>query len=447
MTLASTSNSARGQPAKRKKKPPACDACKARRVLCHRQPEGIPCPRCAEKGIICKTTPTQRGRPRRASEEIVPPSVSNELQPSSSGSNESPDQPVVTVRPRIELSDTSELPPELVKHLFDCLRHLPEYHHPLFHGDQLTIALTSVSWQIELLPPQLRVLASCACALSASISFHSTIIGPSNIESLTDRSTFFPGADLRMYGVRRAPVYRAFYERAFTLACETRIHIDVSDDNAASCFLLDVLERLNPATSQGASRPWAASYISHARILDGCREEEKLRQGPWGGFIMADALVAVARRTPPLFTYDDQLLLCGSEPPPLEQMLQSLKGMYSATKKKRSPVFPRRDLICFMLLYWLESYITKLQEIMLGVNPFQKRLLSNSSRRCQIFNQSLLSFSTNPSYLPMATCSTSARVPHFAARATPSVHVCLSCPSVSPLLSLLCTRNLSIGPL
>jgi hypothetical protein len=123
------------------------------------------------------------------------------------------------------------------------LEHLPEWRHPLFAGEKLKAAITSVSWQLNLLPPQSRVLASCVCALSASIAFHPTIIGPSDIKSFKDHSVFSLGADLRTYGVRRAPVYRALYERAFTLACEARIHIDVSEDNAASCFFLDVLER------------------------------------------------------------------------------------------------------------------------------------------------------------------------------------------------------------
>ncbi|KAJ7688877.1 hypothetical protein B0H17DRAFT_1067745, partial [Mycena rosella] len=34
------------------KKSQACDACKARRVLCHPQLHGAPCPRCAEKNIM-----------------------------------------------------------------------------------------------------------------------------------------------------------------------------------------------------------------------------------------------------------------------------------------------------------------------------------------------------------------------------------------------------------
>ncbi|KAJ7130758.1 hypothetical protein C8R43DRAFT_1024865 [Mycena crocata] len=47
------------------KKPPACNPCRARRVLCHPQSNGTPCPRCAEKKIICTTTPVPRGRPRK----------------------------------------------------------------------------------------------------------------------------------------------------------------------------------------------------------------------------------------------------------------------------------------------------------------------------------------------------------------------------------------------
>ncbi|GAA5984885.1 hypothetical protein JCM10908_002436 [Rhodotorula pacifica] len=51
----------------KRKKPPACDRCKAKRVLCHPDPQG--CPRCREKGFLydsCTTTPpARRGRPKR----------------------------------------------------------------------------------------------------------------------------------------------------------------------------------------------------------------------------------------------------------------------------------------------------------------------------------------------------------------------------------------------
>ncbi|KAJ6584912.1 hypothetical protein B0H19DRAFT_1107144 [Mycena capillaripes] len=310
MTLAS--NSMRSPRQKRLKKPPACDSCKARRVLCHPQPEGIPCPRCAEKG--------------KATEEIVS-SPSEEPQASTS---------IVTVRPRIELSDVPELPPELVKTLVESFVHFPECRFPLFCGDRLKAALGSVSWHINLLPPQLQVLASCACALSASISFDPAIIGPGPAPiSFADRSVFFSDSDLRIYGARRAPMCRALYERAFTLACETRIHIDVSEDNAASCFFLDVLERLNETTF----RPWAVAYVSHSRIIVGSRDDVERHRPNWAGFIMAEALAAVTRRMPVLFSHTDQLLMGGNEPPPLEQLSRTLQAMHQSSKKVSSIVF------------------------------------------------------------------------------------------------------------
>ncbi|KAJ6508835.1 hypothetical protein C8R45DRAFT_968951 [Mycena sanguinolenta] len=332
MALPSTFTSARVEPTKRKKKPPACDACKARRVLCHRQPEGIPCPRCAEKGIICKTTAVRHGRPRRIEEAAL--ALTSEPSSSSSGSKNSP----IAVRARVELADPPDLPPELVKHLFDCLLHFPESQHSFFRSDALKTALHSASYQLNLLPPQPRVFATCICALSATISFHPSIIGPSTIASFTDPATFFAGADLRVYGVRRAPMYRALYERAFALACEVRIHAEVSADNAASCFLLDVLERINAAPS----RPWAVSFVSHARMLAG-KGQPKLLPGQWNGLndiMFGEALAAVARRTPVLFTHNDQLLLSGSEPPALEQLLQTLQAISQASKKVALLAFP-----------------------------------------------------------------------------------------------------------
>ncbi|KAJ7447281.1 hypothetical protein B0H11DRAFT_2082827 [Mycena galericulata] len=56
----------------KRKKPPACDSCKARRVLCHPTTDGTPCPRCKEKGNKCTTTPAIRGRPPKKHSGISP---------------------------------------------------------------------------------------------------------------------------------------------------------------------------------------------------------------------------------------------------------------------------------------------------------------------------------------------------------------------------------------
>ncbi|KAJ7175811.1 hypothetical protein C8R46DRAFT_1079581 [Mycena filopes] len=313
-----------------KKKPPACDACKARRVLCHPQPPGsnMPCPRCAEKGVICKTTPVQRGRPRRNQSELPdsPPSTSNALS-------------IVAVPRHIEFSETPQLPPELVKDLIQCCQRVAECRMPLFREEKLKSTLAAASWNLLLLPPQLRVLATCVCAMSASISFNAVVIGPGpQPDSFMDRSTFFSGADLRPYGIRRASFCRGLYEQALDLACETRIHLEVSEDNAASCFFLDILERFNKNAI--TSRPWAAAYVAHSRILLGSSNVADITKGAvWCGFMMAEALAAVKLRMPVLLTPLDQLLAAQSEPPSLEQLFQSLQAMRQPPKKSPQVIF------------------------------------------------------------------------------------------------------------
>ncbi|KAJ7044064.1 hypothetical protein C8F04DRAFT_1071477 [Mycena alexandri] len=308
------------------KKLPACDACKTRRVLCHSQPSNIACPRCAEKGIICKTTPVRRGRPRRNH---------NGISEASTSSNATSD---VALRQHIELSGIPQLPAELVKDLFECCVYVAECRMPLFRYEKLKATLAAASWQLHLLPPQSRVLATCVCAISASISFNSTVIGPGpQPKSFMDRSVFFPGSDLRIYGVRRATFCRRTYEQALNLACENRIHLDVSEDNAASCFFLDFLERFNDTIT----RSWAVTYVSHARILLGSVHEVTLPRGfaLWMGFMMSEALTAAMQRKPVLITHLDQLLANGSESPPLEEFLQSLQAMRQTPKNSADLVF------------------------------------------------------------------------------------------------------------
>ncbi|KAJ7780591.1 hypothetical protein DFH07DRAFT_949826 [Mycena maculata] len=308
------------------KKPPACDACKFKRVLCHPQPGGSPCPRCSEKGIVCKTTPIPRGRPRKHTSDAIP---SEDPQPSSESS-------IFTLQPQIELSACPELSSDLVKHLVDS--HFPLARFPILRGgDGLRKALASAAWQVDLLPPQLRVLVCCVCALSSSISFHESIIGPGlRPDSFQDRC-FFPGSDLREYGARRAPVFHALHKRAYTLACEARITLEPSEPNAASCFILDVLERYR--IHDMTSRPWAVAYVSHIRTLAASWEQGDLDRAVWGGFLMAEALMATSRRMPVLVTHNDQLLMTGVEPPSLEQLFKKLQAIHQVARKPGSVAF------------------------------------------------------------------------------------------------------------
>ncbi|KAJ7626991.1 hypothetical protein FB45DRAFT_920451 [Roridomyces roridus] len=309
--------------AKKSKKPPACDSCKARRVLCHPQPNGAPCPRCIEKEIICTTTnPAPRGRPRKhpvpsasstpSQSTVALSSTSSESDPSLSNSSHCP-----------------ELTPRVTEHCFDCFASLPQDQHPLLTLVPIKSSLRSVSFRIEELQPQLRVLALCMVALGALISFDEAILGTGPLPRSFQDHILLSSADLLSCGVRRVRACQALHERALTAAWEAGILLQPSHENALSCYFLDLLDQCGGGQPVGAcspSRPWGGAYFSHVRALAptwraaGCSRADAAR---WAGFLMADANMAMGRRTPILFTRDDQLLLCGPAPPSLEATLES----------------------------------------------------------------------------------------------------------------------------
>ncbi|KAJ6562231.1 hypothetical protein B0H19DRAFT_1143874 [Mycena capillaripes] len=313
--------SARGDSQKRLKKPPACDSCKARRVLCHPQPDNAPCPRCVEKNTICTTTPIARGRPKKA---VKPTASTSFVGPrgSSLAVASLEFHPIMAV----DLSvDCPPLDPEFVAHCFQCFEFMPHVSHPLIRSTGIKDAVAAASCRLELLPPQSRVLTLCILAVTSLASYHESVIGPGPApQSLADHA-FFSAPDLRPYGLRRAAAYRALRAKAVKAAWEIGIMLEPTDENAVSCYFLDLLEQ---SDSVGPSRPWAGSYILHVRALAPGWRAGKYTQSDearWMGFLMSEALFATARRMPILVTHHDQNLLSGPEPPPLDDMLQSLE--------------------------------------------------------------------------------------------------------------------------
>ncbi|KAF7291650.1 Zn(2)-C6 fungal-type domain-containing protein [Mycena chlorophos] len=295
-------------PSKPKKKPyPACDSCKAKRVLCYSTPDG-PCPRCVEKGILCKTTYIQRGRPKKNGS---PPA--NALQTTPLPGPSTPVDPLLS------------LTPELTKHLFKCFNDLPHKQHPILHRVQLDKLIASASWRIDLLPPQAAVLATCICAVGATVSWHPGILapgpGPRSPESLTDTTVIHPGADLRVYGERRAAACRVLQERTISMACAARVMLEPSEMNAASCMLLETLEE----DLENSSRPWASAYLSHLRAISPRWPDREPGPAFWAGYLMAEALRAAINRKPVLVTLADQLFFTGNTPPPLQSYLDAMK--------------------------------------------------------------------------------------------------------------------------
>ncbi|KAJ6470294.1 hypothetical protein DFH09DRAFT_1380817 [Mycena vulgaris] len=309
------------------KKPPACDPCKIRRVLCHPQPNGAPCPRCAEKNTVCTTTAVPRGRPRKnpiptsgdspgsevAMQQIVP-------QPSSPST--------ILQSPSVEESTTEcpELTPEFVAHCFECFDRLSQVMNPIVNATSIRMTIRAVSYQLYLLPPPSRVLALCIIASSSYISSHEVILGEGpRPESLSDIAFFSSRRDVLGCGVRRSRALRALHAEALKAAWDCGIMLQVSTENAASCLLLDLLEEANV---YGVSRPWGSAYISHLRALaPAWRTSTAVPPHglPWSAYLMGDALRAMSSRKSVLFTRDEQLLITGPEPPSAEAMLSSLE--------------------------------------------------------------------------------------------------------------------------
>ncbi|KAJ6450772.1 hypothetical protein C8R45DRAFT_1042752 [Mycena sanguinolenta] len=313
----------------RPKKPPACDSCKAKRVLCHPTIDGSPCPRCFDDGTKCTTA---RGRPPQPNLGTGHTGTPEPLSASVTASESPTEDPETSSALNPTFSARLKLPPELVHHLFDCFTHLPIYSHPILLGGDLRKTLSAVSWQIQLLPPQLKVLAHCVAALSASISYDHAIIGPgSKPASLADRSIFIPGADLRDYGVRRTPMYRALCSEALQLASEVGIYLEPSEANAASCFILQLLENDKEATS----RPWAVAFFSHIRALyDSSPNMRTHNVAFWTGFLLMDVMETTLRRQPILVSHHDQLLFTGKDIVPLENLFGSIQSMMQVRKEQ-----------------------------------------------------------------------------------------------------------------
>jgi hypothetical protein len=136
--------------------------------------------------------------------------------------------------------------------LFQCLsltralalQFTPQYNHPLLATTSIKMDIRAVSFQLHLLPPQSRVLALCIICCGSLTSFHPSVLGEGpRPESLVDQEFFFSYPDLLGCGVRRAPAYRSLRTEALKAAWEIGVILQPSNENAASCYLLDLLEQ------------------------------------------------------------------------------------------------------------------------------------------------------------------------------------------------------------
>ncbi|KAJ7290429.1 hypothetical protein C8J57DRAFT_1275878 [Mycena rebaudengoi] len=312
----------------KRKKPPACDYCRARRVLCHPQPDGLPCPRCLEKNNLCITTPTIRAKRRKTPSASVEPALPVLTAVQSPPEWDPSPMPLSTRDPMSSAaSDCPTLTPELVRHFFECFVRQAEYIHPIFNDIYIEKTIHAASFQLDLLPPQARVLAICIIAVASLISFDKAVLGSGPCpQSFSDTQFFLSDADARSCATRRAAACRGLRLEALRAAWNAKIMLEVSRENAASCYLLSYLELYDSDASRSPSRPWASAFASHLRPIASTRNgSDEHHRTQWAGHLMGEAIAAIRHRKPSLMTINDQTLLCGPEPASLRTLLTSLE--------------------------------------------------------------------------------------------------------------------------
>lgn len=172
----------------------------------------------------------------------------------------------------------------------------PRLAHPCVRACDVSSALRDANGDVDLLAPQLAVLALCAMAMGSLLSVDPAILAnhAGNVQTLADVESL--GPDLRTLGQSRSNAYLALKSEAKRRARALGVDVDPSFANAASCWLLDYLEAVEGAfavsfsskryaltffalaTDRHTPRPWHAAYLSHIRRL---RWTQPLNSASW----------------------------------------------------------------------------------------------------------------------------------------------------------------------
>ncbi|KAL1741973.1 hypothetical protein HDZ31DRAFT_8849, partial [Schizophyllum fasciatum] len=326
---------------KKTKKPPACDYCKARRVICHPQPDGKPCPRCVEKEVTCTTTPVVRRKPRRRAGDgadqrgsALAPSAAPTASSSSSSrtgarrSAKGDSPPGLLPSPHSSLlswRDAHPLPATFIEELIKLFPSVPQYKLPIVPFRKICTRLEACAWDLSRLHPHECVLAYSIMAVTARVSTHPMLIGAdvSDTQLLqflaSGNVMITPGLDLRELGRRRDALCRRLQDEACRLAFEAGVTVVTSEENAASCYLLDFLE--SSTNSLDNPMTWTAAMMWHMRTLAESEDRGELFSVNycrlhWPIQLMNCALLSLCSGRSIPFTEHDERLICG--PPPVD---------------------------------------------------------------------------------------------------------------------------------
>ncbi|KAL1745602.1 hypothetical protein HDZ31DRAFT_36108 [Schizophyllum fasciatum] len=371
----------------KRKKPPACDYCKARRVICHSQPDGKPCPRCVEKDIICTTTPVVRRQPKRRAKAGDPapcaaPATSNASLSRARHIEQTDDGTPATwgsAQPRLPTSDAiltwrdaHPVPATLVMELMKLFPSLPQSLMPIVPYRRIHDQLEACGWDPSQLQPHASVLAYSIMAVTARVSTHPLLIGADVTDTrlvqflASGNVMITPGLDLREFGRRRDAFCRRLHDEARKLAHETGVTVVTSEETAATCYLLDFLEAsTNPDED---SMTYTAAMIWHVRTLAESEDRSELfsdnyRRLQWPLQLMHCAALSLCSGRSIPFTEHDERLICGPPPEDIEAATITL-----ASESVTGPA-----IITF--IYSFASYVTHLarQSSEKLIGPYARR--------------------------------------------------------------------------
>ncbi|KAL1751412.1 hypothetical protein FB107DRAFT_222132 [Schizophyllum commune] len=326
----------------------ACDYCKARRVICHPDPDG--CPRCIEKGIQCTTTIVPR-RPRTKRARVhSPEAVDNAEQedespsggttsslalykPSSFGacnSHQTISQPLI--------STFEAIPGSLLQDALDVLSRMMPGGSLLFPVRRYRKVMQNCDWDVRLLAPQERVLTCCFLAFASLVSVDPFYVGHDaagnrfpDTHLCWDKVSqkWMDEANVREAGRRRKPVSVRLYGEAVRQAHQDGISTQASRENAASCFMLNLLDVVYDSQS---TMPWASAYIWQAQTLAELTARDALSNGrnalegdvervQWHGSLLVISAYSVSVGKGLPFSPHDEVLVTGPEPKSIEEVL------------------------------------------------------------------------------------------------------------------------------
>ncbi|KAI4526026.1 hypothetical protein K525DRAFT_289113 [Schizophyllum commune Loenen D] len=229
----------------------------------------------------------------------------------------------------------------LVEDALDTISQMMPDHSLLFPVRKYRAVMQNCDWDVRLLAPQERVLATCLLAFASLVSVNPFYVGhDTNGHKFPDthlrwekvNSGYMEAIDIREIGRRRRPISTRFYGEAVRQAHQDGITSFASKENAVSCMLLNMLDVIyDPQTSM----PWANAAIWQLRTIceqaaidafrgttpRGISEVERVQ---YRACLSAIAACCVSKGNCMPFSPFDEAVIAGPEPKNIDDLLAKI---------------------------------------------------------------------------------------------------------------------------